>query len=35
VIELSKGKVIRDERRAGYATETTGEMHALLWSDRP
>jgi cell division transport system ATP-binding protein len=31
VIELSKGKVIRDERRAGYATETTREMEALLW----
>src|SRR4051794_27819407 len=33
VIELSKGKVIRDERRAGYATETTREMDALLWRD--
>src|SRR5690242_11411725 len=33
VIELSRGKVIRDERRAGYATETTREMDALLWSD--
>jgi cell division transport system ATP-binding protein len=33
VIELSKGKVIRDERRAGYmnAVETTSEMAALLW----
>jgi cell division transport system ATP-binding protein len=33
VIELSQGKVIRDERRAGYATESTREMDALLWSD--
>jgi cell division transport system ATP-binding protein len=33
VIELSKGKVIRDERRAGYAMETTREMEALLWRD--
>ena len=33
VIELSQGKVIRDERRAGYVTETTREMDALLWSD--
>ena len=37
VIELSKGKVIRDERRAGYmnAVETTSEMAALLWRPRP
>jgi cell division transport system ATP-binding protein len=36
VIELSKGKVIRDERRAGYALETTREMRAMLWGeDRP
>jgi cell division transport system ATP-binding protein len=35
VIELSDGRVIRDERRAGYANalETTGEMEALLWRD--
>jgi cell division transport system ATP-binding protein len=33
VIELSKGKVIRDERRAGYVTESTREMEALLWRD--
>jgi cell division transport system ATP-binding protein len=31
VIELSGGKVIRDERRARYAMETTAEMRALLW----
>ena len=33
VIELSKGRIIRDERRGGYATETTGEMEALLRED--
>jgi cell division transport system ATP-binding protein len=30
VIELSQGRVVRDEHRAGYAMETTGEMDALL-----
>src|SRR5207247_5614161 len=30
VIELSRGRVIRDERRGGYATETTREMESLL-----
>jgi cell division transport system ATP-binding protein len=30
VIELSKGQVIRDQRQAGYAVETTGEMDAIL-----
>jgi cell division transport system ATP-binding protein len=30
VIELSKGKVIRDERRARYTVETTTEMGAIL-----
>jgi hypothetical protein len=31
VIELSKGKVIRDERRAGYSTtQTTAELGAVL-----
>ncbi|MEA2295974.1 MAG: cell division transport system ATP-binding protein [Solirubrobacteraceae bacterium] len=33
VVELSQGKVIRDERRAGYAMETTGEMAAILRDD--
>src|SRR3954447_19963883 len=33
VIELAKGKVIRDERRAGYALETTREMRAMLWGE--
>jgi cell division transport system ATP-binding protein len=31
VIELSKGRVIRDERRAGYDNPSTREMGALLW----
>ncbi|HVL96980.1 MAG TPA: cell division ATP-binding protein FtsE [Solirubrobacteraceae bacterium] len=30
VIELSKGRVVRDQRGGGYATETTREMAALL-----
>ena len=30
VIELAQGKVIRDERRAGYSVETTTEMRMLL-----
>jgi cell division transport system ATP-binding protein len=30
VIELSKGRVVRDERRGGYATPSTGEMEAML-----
>jgi cell division transport system ATP-binding protein len=30
VIELSKGKVIRDERRARYTVESTTEMAAIL-----
>jgi cell division transport system ATP-binding protein len=34
VVELSKGRVIRDERRGGYdAMETTAEMAALLRAD--
>jgi cell division transport system ATP-binding protein len=35
VIELSRGKVIRDERRGGYEMETTAEMDALLRKDLP
>jgi cell division transport system ATP-binding protein len=30
VIELSAGRVVRDERRGGYAMETTREMESLL-----
>jgi cell division transport system ATP-binding protein len=34
VIELSRGRVVRDERRGGYdAMETTSEMAALLRAD--
>ncbi|MEA2123775.1 MAG: cell division transport system ATP-binding protein [Solirubrobacteraceae bacterium] len=33
VIELSKGKVVRDERRAGYTIESTLEMDALRGED--
>jgi putative ABC transport system ATP-binding protein len=33
VIELSQGKVVRDELQAGYVTDSTREMDALLWSD--
>jgi cell division transport system ATP-binding protein len=34
VIELSKGRVIRDERRAGYLSENTTEMNAIIRGDR-
>ncbi|MGI8622667.1 MAG: cell division ATP-binding protein FtsE [Solirubrobacteraceae bacterium] len=34
VIELAQGRVVRDERRAGYSVESTSEMAALLRSER-
>jgi cell division transport system ATP-binding protein len=35
VIELSNGQVIRDQRQAGYSTESTSEMEAMLRRDLP